>query len=116
MHEVGLMQEALRIAATHAQSSGAARIHVMTMRIGALAGVEIEALRLAFEVVTPGTTAEGAALQLEKVPVGCWCIECERVFQPADCVFRCPKCHHLSADIRQGREFEVVAVEVSGDE
>jgi hydrogenase nickel incorporation protein HypA/HybF len=113
MHEVGLMQEAVRIAATHAQSSGAARIYVMTMRIGALAGVEVEALRLAFEVVTQGTTAEGATLQLEKVPVGCWCNGCERVFQPADCVFRCPKCHHPSTDIRQGREFEVIAVEVS---
>ena len=113
MHEVGLMQEALRIALTHAQRSGGARVHALTMRIGPLAGVEIEALHLAFEVVTPGTAAEGAALHLEEVPVACWCSECERAFQPADCVFRCPLCEQLSDDIRQGREFDLVAVEIS---
>jgi hydrogenase nickel incorporation protein HypA/HybF len=113
MHEVGLMQEALRIALTHAQRSGTGRIHALTMRIGPLAGVEIEALRLAFEVVTPDTPADGAALHFDEVPVTCWCIECERIFQPAESVFRCPHCHQYSDDIRQGREFDLVAVEVS---
>jgi hydrogenase nickel incorporation protein HypA/HybF len=113
MHEVGLMQEALRIALTHAELSGAARVHALTMRIGRLAGVEVEALRLAFQVVTSETNAEGAALHIEETPVACWCTDCERLFQPADCVFRCPHCERLSDDIRQGREFDLIAVEIS---
>jgi hydrogenase nickel incorporation protein HypA/HybF len=113
MHEVGLMQEALRLALASAHRNGVARIHAMTMRIGPLAGVEMEALRLAFEVVTPNTQADGAVLHLDEVPVACWCLECERLFQPSTSVFRCPHCHRLSDDVRQGREFELVAMEVS---
>jgi hydrogenase nickel incorporation protein HypA/HybF len=113
MHEVGLMQEALRIALANAERSGATRIHALTMRIGPLAGVEMEALRLAFEVVTPNTPADGAVLHLDEVPVLCWCIECECLFQPGTSVFRCPHCQRLSDDVRQGREFDLVAMEVS---
>ena len=113
MHEVGLMQEALRIALTNAEHSGATRIHALTMRIGPLAGVEMEALRLAFEVVTQNTPADGAVLHLDEVPVTCWCIECECLFLPPESVFRCPHCHELSNDVRQGREFDLLAVEVS---
>ena len=113
MHEVGLMQEALRIALTHAERHGAARVHALTIRIGPLAGVEMDALHLAFEVVTSDSAAKDAVLHLEEAPVACWCGECEHLFQPADCVYRCPQCNRLSDDIRQGREFDVVAVEVS---
>jgi len=107
------MQEALLIALAQAERNGAARVHALTMRIGALAGVEVEALRLALQVVTADTAAEGAALHLEAVPVCCWCSECECTFRPNDSVFRCPHCHHLSDDIRQGREFDLIAVEIS---
>jgi hydrogenase nickel incorporation protein HypA/HybF len=113
MHEVGLMQEALRIALARAERSGATRVHALTMRMGSLAGVEKEALRLAFEVVSSNTPAAGAALQFEEVPVTCWCMDCDRMFQPAESVFRCPHCRQLSDDIRQGREFDLVAMEVS---
>ena len=113
MHEVGLMQEAVRIALTNAERSGATRIHALTLRIGPLAGVEMEALRLAFDVVTPNTPAEGAMLHLDEVSVTCWCMECECLFQPGASVFRCPRCSRLSADVRQGREFDLVAMEVT---
>ncbi len=113
MHEVGLMQEALRLALTHAERNGAVCVHALTMRIGPLAGVEMEALHLAFQAVTSHTAAEGAALHLEEVPVACWCAECASVFQPPNCVYCCPHCGRLTDDVRQGREFDLVAVEIS---
>ena len=113
MHEVGLMQEALRIALDHAKNAGGNRIHSMTMRVGKISGVELEPLRLAFEVVTAGTMAEQAILRLEEVPVQSWCAGCADVFQPDDCIYRCPKCGQLSSDVREGREFELLALEVS---
>lgn len=113
MHEVGLMQEALRIALGHAVAARAARVYSLTLRIGPLSGVENDALRFAFEVVTPGSAAEGAEVILEEVPIQCWCVGCARLFQPADYVFRCPDCQQISGDVRQGREFDLLAVEIS---
>ena len=48
MHEVGLMEQALEAAVATTCRAGAVRIHGLTLRVGALSGVEPEALRLAF--------------------------------------------------------------------
>lgn len=113
MHEVGLMHEALRLALDHAKRAGATHLHGLSLRVGALSGVEAEALRLAFEVVSPGTEAEGAVLVIEEVPVECWCSGCEASFLPTDSVFRCMRCQRISDDIRLGREFDLTRVEFS---
>jgi hydrogenase nickel incorporation protein HypA/HybF len=115
MHEVGLMQSALELAEEQARLRGACRIHRITLRIGKLAGVELEALTFAFEVVAAGTMAEGAALQVEAVPVVCYCCGCEKEFAPEDFVFACPACGALSQDVRSGQELELTSLEVSGD-
>lgn len=113
MHEVGLMHEALTIAWKHAEESGGTRIHSLRVRLGPLSGVDKDALRFAFEVITSDTAAAGATLNVEETPIRCWCLRCEREFEPAEYICRCPDCGELSDDVRQGREFEVIAVEIS---
>jgi hydrogenase nickel incorporation protein HypA/HybF len=113
MHEVGLMQQTLELALEAAKLQRASRVHRLTMRIGPLAGVVPDALRFAFEVVTHGTQAEGAALDVQVVAVVCWCSGCAMEFRPADLIFACPNCGHLSSEVRHGAELDLVSVEVS---
>jgi hydrogenase nickel incorporation protein HypA/HybF len=115
MHEVGLMQSALELAEEQARLRGASRIHRITLRVGKLAGVEPEALAFAFDVVTAGTMADGASLGVESVPVACFCASCRAEFAPEELVFACPRCGVPSADVRTGRELDLVSLEVSGD-
>ena len=78
------------------------------------AGVEADALRFAFEIVTQETAAAGAELMVEPVAVRAYCSGCAADFAPEDAfVFSCPKCGQLSWDIRQGRELELMRIEVS---
>lgn len=114
MHEVGLMQAVVAMASDAARRDGAARIHRLTLRIGRLAGVEPEALALAFEVASAGTAAEGAALEVEPVEVVCRCPSCEADFAPDQgYVFLCPRCGRPSGDVLRGRELELACLEVS---
>lgn len=113
MHEVSLMQSALALAEEAAREQGATRIHVFRMRIGALSGVVPEALEFAFEVVCAGTLAEGARLEIETVPVRCWCPQCRAEFASDDLLGECPRCHTISAELRTGREIELGSLEVS---
>jgi hydrogenase nickel incorporation protein HypA/HybF len=113
MHEVGLMQSAVDLSIAEAARRGAHRIHRIKLRIGALAGVEAEALAFAFEVVARGTSAEGARLEVEHVPVVCFCEVCDAEFQTATWVFECSRCGQLSEVVRQGRELELESLEVS---
>lgn len=113
MHEVSLMQSALDVAIEHAQQQKATRIHSLTMRIGEIAGVAPEALEFAFDALTQEGMAQGARLVVEWIPVECFCDACAETFYPEDIFYECPRCHRLSANIRHGRELEVISVEVS---
>jgi len=109
------MQATLEIALEHAARHGAGRIHRIALRVGDLAGVVPEALEFAFDVVTEGTIAEGARLEIVRVPLICACTVCGSEFQPPDVFFDfdCPQCHSMSARVRQGRELELGHLEVS---
>jgi hydrogenase nickel incorporation protein HypA/HybF len=112
MHELSIMQSALSLALEQARQAGAARVHIIRLRIGALSGVVPDALEFAFEVLTPGTLAEGAKLAIDNVPARFWCATCMREFQSDNMFAECPDCHSLSGDLRAGREMEVASLEI----
>lgn len=113
MHDVGLMQQALEMAEQQLRLQGAQRIHRMAFRVGPLSGVEPDALRFAFDVVAQGTCADGAQIDIEEMPLRCWCSACEREFEPAGFAFLCPGCARVSDEVRSGREFELRSLEIS---
>ncbi len=116
MHELSLMQSTLDIVFAEAQRLSARRIHGLRMRIGALSGVVPESLEFAFEALTEGTLAQGARLEIERVPARCFCARCAREFEPPPHSFACPVCGRASAELRRGREMEVLSIEVEPDE
>lgn len=113
MHEVGLLSEALDIALEQLRADGGARIHALTFRLGPLAGVDEEALLFAFDVVTAGTCAAGARLNLNRTVARCWCRACNAPFDPPNLQCVCPTCGKSSHEVRAGREFELQSIEVS---
>jgi hydrogenase nickel incorporation protein HypA/HybF len=112
MHEVGLMQDALRIALEQARTEKASRILTLRMRVGALSGVVPDALSFAFECLSHGTPAEGGKLEIENVPAVCWCGACRKEFPAPELGFECPDCGAPAAEIRSGREIEVASLDL----
>jgi hydrogenase nickel incorporation protein HypA/HybF len=98
MHEVSIMEEAVRMAVETAK---------------ALSGAVPEALRFAFDVVCRDTIAEGASLEMETVPAAGWCPVCRAEFECADFINECPRCHNPNGELRRGRELEIASVEIS---
>jgi hydrogenase nickel incorporation protein HypA/HybF len=114
MHELGIMESAVDAALREACAHQASRIHRMVLRIGTLSGVEPDSLRFAFDVVTEGTAAAGAELEVESVPARAWCGACAREFGiESGFICVCPDCGALSGEIRQGREMELSRLEMS---
>jgi hydrogenase nickel incorporation protein HypA/HybF len=112
MHELSIMEEAVRLALDAAKSAGARRVLALRLRVGALSGVVPEAMRFAFDVVCQGTLAEGASLEIESVPAVCWCATCQAEFDCADFFSACPRCRNFSGELRRGRELEIASVEM----
>ena len=113
MHEVGLMENALAIALDYATRENAKRISKLSMRVGTLSGVEPDALRFAFDIVTQHTIAAGAQLDIESCPTRCYCEVCQQEFEPVELGYDCPVCHTWSRSIVQGNELELASLEVS---
>ncbi|NJR56582.1 MAG: hydrogenase maturation nickel metallochaperone HypA [Acaryochloris sp. CRU_2_0] len=113
MHEVSLMENALVIALNYAARERASRIHQIALRVGDLSGVEPDALRFAFDVVTQGTIAEDAQLSIQSCPTVCYCNFCQTHFRPTELGYECPTCQTWSMSIVQGKELELASLEVS---
>ncbi len=107
------MQEMARIAVEKAEESGAETSAVVRGRVGRLMWVVPEEMQCGHEVVFEGTIGEGSKLEIEEVPLVCWCPECEDEFESGKSMFLCPKCDTFSRDVRSGRELELVNMEVS---
>ena len=113
MHELGIAESALQVALTRATAAGATRVLGMVIRVGALSGVDPEALRFAFTAILPGTAAAGATLQIDSVAALAYCPDCQQDFVPdTNHFFECPTCGRLSATVKQGRELDLVRLEI----
>jgi hydrogenase nickel incorporation protein HypA/HybF len=113
MHEISMMQNLLNTAIERAQTEGAQHIRLVQMRVGDASGVTPDFLRFAFEVAKQGTIAENAQIQIDRVPTLCYCLSCHLEFSPIDEQYECPQCHQNETEIRQGKECDLAALEVS---
>jgi hydrogenase nickel incorporation protein HypA/HybF len=66
-------------------------VHRLHVRIGELAGVELDLLRTAFETFRGHTVCDRAELALVLVPATWRCTPCDRIIAPG-AVLRCPSC------------------------
>jgi len=115
MHEASLMKNLLAIVEQAAHDEGGGPVRVVHLRLGAMAGVNADALRFAFDVMSPGTAAEGGRLEIEDVPLRVRCRKCGAESLPRDFVFACGSCGSVELDICSGREMAVDYILV-GDE
>lgn len=115
MHELALARSIVAIADAAARHGGAAAVRAVGVRVGAIAGVEPEALCFGFEVARAGTRLASARLELERVALACRCERCGVEFETADPhgVARCPECGVPSGRVLRGRELEVAWLEVA---
>ncbi|MEB3172785.1 MAG: hydrogenase maturation nickel metallochaperone HypA [Cyanobacteriota bacterium] len=113
MHELSLMEAVRDQALAAARADGATRIAAITLRVGELAGVEVEALRFAFPVVMAGTIAAGAELQIELESATCHCAVCDAPFPAPQGCCDCPRCGAISRQLLRGRDLRLLSLEVA---
>lgn len=115
MHELSLMEEVRRQAEAAAAAEGAERIEAITLRVGELAGVDVDALRFVFPVVMQGSIAAGAELRIETEEAVCLCEPCGQRFRARAGCCDCPRCGAISQRLLRGRDLRLVALEVNGE-
>lgn len=112
VHELSLTQNLIDIAEAHARREGATTITSITMEIGALSGVIPEAVEFAFEACTLGTLAEGATLEIRRIPALGRCQQCRQECAMESLLDGCPDCKSFALDIIQGQEMALIEMEI----
>jgi hydrogenase nickel incorporation protein HypA/HybF len=111
MHEVSIAQGLLKILEDEAKKHEVSRVTRVHVRIGELSTCVPDALTFAFEIVSEGTVAEGAELQIEMVPAKGRCDKCDIQFDVDSAMFLCPQCGGVAAEIVSGKELDVTDIE-----
>lgn len=112
MHELSVALSIVDIAREESERCGG-RVSAVHLKLGRFAGVVKDALLFSYDVVCQDTPLEGSRLIIEDVPVVVYCPEClsERVLTSVQAL-RCDVCGSPTPEVRDGREVELVALEI----
>lgn len=112
MHEMALMNEALRTIEELARREAFSRVKVLTLEIGALAAVDPEAIRFCFDSLRGGLCA-GAELVILEPPGRAWCLDCAAEVGIARRGDPCPECGGFVLRVTGGGELKIKDLEVA---
>jgi hydrogenase nickel incorporation protein HypA/HybF len=112
MHELSIAMSIVELAEEEAVRRDV-HVDAVHLKLGALSGVVKEALLSCYEMACENTPLQGSRLVVEEVPVLIFCSRC-RSQRPLSSVqlFCCPECGTPTSDIVQGKELEMVALEI----
>ncbi len=112
MHEMSLCESLIGVIEDQASVHDYKRVRTVFLEIGSLACVEPEALRFSFDLVTRGTLAEGAALEIIKVTPQAWCFACGRTVTVQQRFNPCPDCGGYRLRLTGGDSLQIKQLEV----
>ncbi len=101
------------MAQEEAAKRSAVQVTAVHLKLGALSGVVKEALISAYEMAREDTPLQTARLVIEEIPIMVFCPTCQaRRRVSSDQLFCCVECGTPTSEIVQGKELEVVALEI----
>jgi hydrogenase nickel incorporation protein HypA/HybF len=112
MHELSIAMSIVEMAEEEAVRRGV-EIEAVHLKLGRLSGVVKEALLSCYEMACDGTLLQGSRLVVEDIAVIVFCPSCKtHCVLPSVQLFACPECGTPAREVVQGKELEVVALEV----
>ena len=109
MHELGIAAAILEQA--QGAREGAGRLARVGVRVGALSGVDPDALRFGFDVLARDADPQGIALDVERVEHRRRCESCGD-FESPELLAACPRCGSTGTTLLAGDELVLAWVEV----
>ncbi|AKS34754.1 hydrogenase maturation nickel metallochaperone HypA [Mycolicibacterium goodii] len=109
MHEMAITQSV--VDAVCEQAAGR-RVHSVRLEVGALCAVVPDSMLFCFDLITEGTAADGARLDLDIRPGAARCRTCGAEFTLDDPILLCP-CGSADVEVTAGNELRILSMEVS---
>jgi len=112
MHELSVTSYLVDAVDSEARKLGAKRVLTINLIVGERAGIVDDSLRFYFEMLTPGTLAEGADLIVNRTTMRFRCEECGGDYQPSGIDFGCPLCGTIGTVVDDGSALMIESLEI----
>jgi hydrogenase nickel incorporation protein HypA/HybF len=113
MHELSIALSIVEVAEEEIEKNGGTQVTAVHLKLGPLSGVIRDALLSAYGLACEGTPLAGSRLVIEDVPVIGQCAKCDAPREVNSVEwFVCPECRSPLTEVLQGRELQVVALEI----
>ncbi len=112
MHELSIAQTIVDRASTVSAQNSGARVTKIGLRIGAISGVEPDALRFGLEALTKDSPFEGVTVDIELCKRKQRCASCAHEFEPEGFHSACPMCQSNESTCVAGNELDVTYFEL----
>jgi hydrogenase nickel incorporation protein HypA/HybF len=116
MHEVGIATSILDAGHRETERRPGAKLVGIGVRIGVLSGVDVDALRFAFECITAETEDEKVVFSTESCPRMNCCQDCAHEFSSLQSSpfsdAPCPLCHSTRTRFVSGDQLDIAFIEV----
>jgi len=110
MHELAIAEDILEIVGLEAEKNAVDTILEVKLEIGALSGIDIEALQFALETIEKGSLFEKAIFTIIRITGTGMCKLCQEEFEMRDLLSVCPKCKEQPGSIIRGKELKVLSI------
>jgi len=112
MHELSVMSYLLDRVEIHAERMNASKVVGINLVIGDRTSIVDDSLLFYFDMLTPGTVAEGAQLNVRRTHMRCSCPQCAIDYRPDGYGFDCPTCGNIGNVTNDGTEFLIESLEI----
>jgi hydrogenase nickel incorporation protein HypA/HybF len=112
MHELSIVSSVLDQLEELKKQHEGARFSKVGLRVGELAGVDVDCLRFGFDCIVKDTGWESLALEIEQVARRQRCPGCSAEFQAENWATACPHCGEAATITIAGEELQIAYVEV----
>jgi hydrogenase nickel incorporation protein HypA/HybF len=113
MHEAALAQSVADIVEQVSKDNAGARVTSVTLKIGELAGVEIQSFLQSMRTAQHGSCFEEADIVIERPAGQAWCMDCCRSVPLHRLGSSCPYCGGFHLTPNGGTEFRVSKISLT---
>jgi hydrogenase nickel incorporation protein HypA/HybF len=112
MHEMALTASLVELIEIESQKQSFSRVLVVHLDIGALGGVDPEAIRFCFEASARRGILDSARLEIRIIPGKGWCVDCAKPVEVFDRFDACPECGGCNVRATGGDDIRIRDLEV----
>jgi len=116
MHELGITHEILEIVLRYARRHRVTQVSKVLLEIGELSDLEQEWIQHYFDAISRGSVAEGAIIEVKKLPCRFFCRQCGNEFVTTltnDEPLVCYGCGSEAVEMISGSEYTVKSMEAT---